>query len=322
LRLTVALRFRRGSRIEISESGRNGAAVARAIFVGLSTIDIVYGVDEFPAANSKIVAQNQDVFVGGPAANACIAFAHLGGDAALVTALGRHPLASVVCEELRKYSIQLIDLNPGFDGLPTLSSVFVDSAGNRNVISTNANRVTIPDAEVDPKLFEQARIVLVDGHYMQACQACAAAARTREISVVFDGGSWKDGTEELLKNVQTAICSADFLPPGCATGEPVFDFLKSCGVTNIAITHGADPIQFVSGLSSGTLRVPDVEVVDTMGAGDILHGAFCYFVSIGRGFVESLADAANIASESCRSRGTREWMKAQPALNLSPDPSQ
>jgi sugar/nucleoside kinase (ribokinase family) len=157
---------------------------------------------------------------------------------------------------------------------------------------------------------------------MQACQAWAQEARSRGIQVAFDGGSWKDGTEELLKYVHTAICSADFLPPGCAPGEPAFDYLKKCGVTNIAITHGADPIHFVSGLSSGTLRVPEIEVVDTMGAGDILHGAFCYFASIGRGFIESLAEASIIASESCRSRGTREWMKAQPALNLSPDPSQ
>jgi sugar/nucleoside kinase (ribokinase family) len=50
-----------------------------------------------------------------------------------------------------------------------------------------------------------------------------------------------------------------------------------------------------------------VAAVDTMGAGDIFHGAFCYFFSIGYGFEESLERAAEIASESCRYRGTREW---------------
>jgi sugar/nucleoside kinase (ribokinase family) len=56
--------------------------------------------------------------------------------------------------------------------------------------------------------------------------------------------------------------------------------------------------------------------VDTMGAGDIFHGAFCFFSSEGKGFVESLGEAANIAAESCRYKGTREWMK-----HLTAEPS-
>ena len=153
---------------------------------------------------------------------------------------------------------------------------------------------------------------------MQACQVWAAAARSMGTQVVLDGGSWKEGTEELVKNVHTVICSADFLPPGCASREDVIQFLKNRGVTNIAITNGADPVQFVSGQSSGTIGVPVVEVVDTMGAGDIFHGAYCFFASSGRGFIESLAEATKVASESCRYAGTREWMKHLP---LSPPDS-
>ena len=70
--------------------------MARGIFVGLSTVDIVYRVDEFPLANRKIAAQSQDVFAGGPATNAALAFSHLGGDATLVASsdgiqFGHHP---------------------------------------------------------------------------------------------------------------------------------------------------------------------------------------------------------------------------------------
>jgi sugar/nucleoside kinase (ribokinase family) len=93
----------------------------------------------------------------------------------------------------------------------------------------------------------------------------------------------------------------------------VIQFLKDRGVANIAITNGADPVQFVSGQSSGTIGVPQVEVVDTMGSGDIFHGAYCFFASTGRGFIESLAEATKVASESCRYAGTREWMKHLPA---------
>jgi sugar/nucleoside kinase (ribokinase family) len=284
-----------------------------AIFVGLSTIDVVYEVDEFPSVNAKVAANSQSVYVGGPATNASIAFARLGGHASLVTAVGRHPLSHLVGEELQKHSIQLVDLNPGFDEVPVISSISIDRDGNRNVVSANASRVATPAAQVDAGLLKQVGTVLVDGHYMQACQAWAKAAHAAKIPVVLDGGSWKEGTAELLKYVHTAICSADFLPPVCSTKDEVIQFLRNAGVASIAITDGAEPIHFVSGSSLGTLSVPLVEVVDTMGAGDVFHGAYCYFASNDRGFIESLVEAANIASESCRHRGAQTWATALPA---------
>jgi sugar/nucleoside kinase (ribokinase family) len=285
--------------------------VADAIFIGLWTIDVIYGVDAFPHANQKVAARSQDVFVGGPAANASIACAHLGGKASLVTAIGSHALANLLREEAMRFDIELIDLNPGFAGLPAISSVTVDKSGRRNVVSANAIRVPAPAAAVDANALEQARVVMVDGHHMQACKEWAVAAREFGKPVVFDGGSWKEGTDELLKSVHTAICSADFLPPGCENSEQVVEFLKARGVANIAISHGGDPIEFVSRTSSGTLRVPTVEVADTTGAGDVLHGTYCYYASIGRGFVEALSEAAEIAAQSCRYKGTRAWMGAR-----------
>ena len=283
--------------------------MAHGIFVGLSTIDVVYRVDRFPTPNTKVAAQSQDVFVGGPATNAAIAFAHLGGKPTLVTAAGRHALADVIRKDLHANSVQLFDLNSSFDQAPAISSVSVDAAGHRNVVSANAIRIEAPPAEVDLKLLEHARIVLVDGHFMQACQEWSAAAHARGIPVVLDGGSWKDGTADLLSNVDTAICSADFAPPGCAGDDKIIKYLKKHGVKHVAITHGGEPVRFESGASQGTLHVPAVKIVDTMGAGDIFHGAFCYYTCAGHGFVEALADAAQIASESCRYHGTREWMK-------------
>lgn len=287
--------------------------MASGIFVGLSTIDVVYGVDEFPQANTKIAARSQEVFVGGPATNAAITFAQLGGEPALVTAVGRNAMAVVVREELKKHKVQLVDLNPEFEGVPVLSSVTVDRQGHRNVISANAARITIPPAKLDASLCEGAKVAMVDGHFMDACKAWAGAAKARGKTVVLDGGSWKDGTEALIKSVHTAICSADFMPPGCASRDEVIEFLKGRGVANIAITDGASAIHFVSGQSSGTISVPQVAVVDTMGAGDIFHGAYCFYVSTGRGFIESLAEATKVASESCRYAGTRAWMKHVPA---------
>ena len=280
---------------------------ARGVFVGLATIDVIYDVDHFPAPNSKIAANNQDVFIGGPATNAAITFSLLGGKSSLVTVVGRHTIAAQIREELQKHSVRLIDLNPEFQETPAISSVSIDGIGNRNVVSANAGRIPVPLTEVDLKVLHRARIVLVDGHYMERCQDWSRAAKLQGVPVVLDAGSWKDGTQELLKSINTVICSSDFLPPGCRKQSDVFDFLRAHGIVNIAMTRGPDPVLFSSGSSSGSVRVPYVKAIDTMGAGDVFHGAFCYFASIGREFDSALGEAARIAAESCRFRRPRAW---------------
>ena len=282
--------------------------MAKGVFVGLATIDLVYTGDEFPAPNAKVVARSQQVFAGGPATNAAVTFSHLGGEAVLVASIGRHPLAASARQELANYSVQIVDLIPTSDQLPPISSIFVDRNGRRTVVSVNTTQTEMPPPIIHPAVLGNADVVLVDGHAMEACHAWAAAARARGIRTVFDGGSWKSGTEQLLKNVDTAICSADFLPPGCANAESVIEYLVNSGVNEMAITRGADPIRFMCRTAAGSIDVPQVDAVDTMGAGDVFHGAFCYFAASGSSFENALRNAAPVAAESCRSHGPRQWM--------------
>jgi sugar/nucleoside kinase (ribokinase family) len=282
----------------------------KGIFAGLSTIDIIYTVSEPPAKNRKTAAQSQQILIGGPASNAAITFAFLGGSATLVAPVGRHPLSSMIKDECRQFEIDLIDLSPESQEAPPLSSVWVDAEGQRSVVSANTSGRIIPPARVDTEALAEVGMLMVDGHAMQACKAWADAAKAAGIPVVLDGGSWKNGTDLLLKSVDVAICSADFLPPCCSTHRDVIDFLQAAGVTKIAITHGADPIQFVSSSGSGAIEVPQIEAVDTTGAGDIFHGAFCFDYASGCEFEQALRKAASIASESCRYRGTRKWMQS------------
>ena len=283
--------------------------MAEGVFVGLSTIDLIYTVESLPSPNTKGVARSQELFVGGPATNAAITFSHLGSTAALVAAAGRHQLATIIKDELARYAIEFVELTPDNDEMPAVSSVWVDREGRRSVVSVNTTQLTSSSPQVDARILANARLLLVDGHSMEACQAWADAARLSGVLVVLDGGSWKTGTDELLRFVDIAICSADFLPPGCVGEDDVIQYLQTHGVKHVAITHGAGPIRFLSEYSAGMIAVPQVDVVDTTGAGDVLHGAFCYFLVAGYGFADALRAAASAASESCRYAGTRRWMQ-------------
>ena len=85
----------------------------------------------------------------------------------------------------------------------------------------------------------------------------------------------------------------------------------------MAITRGAESILYMHNGKIGEIPVERVEPVDTTGAGDIFHGAFCYrFSKPGHDFVDALTFAAQIATSTCLHIGTRAWMEALPRAKL------
>ncbi|MFE6863929.1 PfkB family carbohydrate kinase [Nocardia sp. NPDC057668] len=343
-----------------------------AVFVGLATLDLAYTVDRYPAEDTKTQAAELFLGAGGPAANAAVAYAHLAGHSpTLITALGEHPLAEPIRDDLHRYGVALTDLTPDSETRPPVSSIVVATASaTRTIVSLDGSRAdprlpagpaghaatgTVAPEHAGPgdrfevagpgsdaaaaELLGNAAIVLVDGHYAEPALRIAAAARAAGIPVVLDAGRWRPVHAELLPLVDIAICSAAFAPPGVPAGSAaeVFDFLHAAGPAYAAITNGAEPIRYsfrgtdtgvvsagrdpgrspVQGETAcarGEVAVPKVAAVDTLGAGDILHGAFCHFHALGEAFPVALRHAAEVAALSCASVGTRGWMGGQTIL--------
>ena len=122
-----------------------------------------------------------------------------------------------------------------------------------------------------------------------------------------DGGSWKPGLEKILPDIDYAICSASFYPPNCRTTQEVIDFLQNQGIDRIAITQGQQPILYCKAGKINFIPVPAIKAIDTLGAGDIFHGAFCNYI-LEEDFATALDSAAQIASKSCQYFGTRKWL--------------
>ncbi|WP_329242096.1 PfkB family carbohydrate kinase [Streptomyces sp. NBC_01478] len=285
------------------------------LFVGLCTLDVVQLVDHAPGPNEKLTARDQVIAAGGPAANAAVAFSHLGGTATLLTAIGRHPLGVGVAADLNALGVTVSDLAAGSTRPPAVSSVLVTaSTGERAVASTNAtaHRLAPPD-DLDA-LVAACDLVEFDGHHMELAVAAARLARAAGRKTLFDGGSWKPGTEELLPLLDVAVCSADFHPPGTRTPADTLRFLREHGVLRSAVSRGAEPILWAGPDAEGVVEVPAVEVADTLGAGDVLHGALAHHLALqdrltSTGFAEALRTAAAVASRASASFGTRAWLR-------------
>ena len=152
------------------------------------------------------------------------------------------------------------------------------------------------------------KLVLFDGFYSDMAVSLAKKFRKDGILTVFDGGSWKNDSERLLKHMDVAICSNDFQVPTGSNPQDIFECLHKLGVKDIAITRGNNSILCSHKEGREEIEIERIEAIDTLGAGDIFHGAFCHFYASGHNFINSLQRASIVAGESCKCFGTREWM--------------
>ncbi|MEV7968740.1 PfkB family carbohydrate kinase [Sphaerisporangium sp. NPDC088356] len=288
------------------------------LFVGLSTLDLIQSVERMPHANEKVTALEQAISAGGPATNAAVTFSFLGGAATLLSAVGAHPLAAGIMADLEDRAVRLVDLTPGARDAPTMSTIMVTrETGDRAVVSVNSARRDLRPPPDLSGLISESQAVLVDGHHARVAQATARLARDLGRLTILDGGSWKPGTAELLPHIDVAVVSADFHPPGPRTPEATLAHLRASGVPWAAVTRGPGPILWQGPGEVRLLPVPAVDPVDTLGAGDVFHGALAFALSAtaARGaeltedaFAEALGFGASVAATSCGSFGTRSWM--------------
>ena len=283
----------------------------KGLFVGLVTLDFIYLAADVPHPNQKIVATDYSFAAGGPATNAAVTFGYLGNLSTLLAVVGKHPMTNLILADLDSHEVAVRDLEPTRESPPPVSSIIVtQERAERAVISLNASKTQASPDQLAPDILQGVDIVLIDGHQMAVGCHLAQMAQSYHIPVAIDGGSWKPGFEELLPFVDYAICSANFFPPGCHNTEDVMAYLADIGIPHIAITQGENPIQYMDAGSFGSIKVPQINPIDTLGAGDIFHGAFCHYIG-DRNFTDALAAAAQIASESCLHFGTRSWMQVE-----------
>jgi sulfofructose kinase len=278
------------------------------LLAGLCTVDVVQRVEELPEPGRKVQSLSVETAAGGPATNAAVTVAALGGSAHLLTVLGAHPLAELARADLAACGVTVLDLAPDHPDPPAVSAVAVrDRDGERTVVSHNAagvaanSRLFAPGETRQKVGYLPFSAVLVDGHHPELAVEAAKFGRDKGIPVILDAGSWKPVFDDLLPFVDIAACSAQFRAPGKSLHER--------GVSTVITTRGPEPVLWSTVDESGEVPVPKVNALDTLGAGDVWHGAFAYRTgTLGTGDLPGLIGFANdVATERVRRIGPRAW---------------
>lgn len=284
----------------------------RGLFVGLTTLDLVQRVGWRPGVDEKVVALRSDLAAGGPAAVAAVAFGALGGRSVLVSALGPGPVGRLAAGELDRVGVQIVDAWAAGADLSISAIAVLDETGERSVVSRNAADVVAAVPADLPVLIRDTDVVLIDGHHPDLAVAAARAARAAGVPVVLDCGSAKPVYAGLVALADAAVCSAGFTVGGLGGFDAIATALLAGGARLVAMTAGAAPVRWRTRDATGAVEVPPVAVGDTLGAGDVLHGAVAFAQA--RGVTDPqrcLRFGVAVASLRVQHIGPRTWLDDQ-----------
>src|SRR5699024_11874974 len=122
--------------------------------------------------------------------------------------------------------------------------------------------------------------------------------------------------DELVGAVTDGVGSADCRTPGGSTAAETATALQGRGATTVVTTAGPDPISWWDSGRRGEIAVPPVRAVDTLGAGDVFHGAYAYALAAGADIEQRLRYAADVAAIRCSMVGPRSWVSAVAGVTL------
>ncbi|MBC8164916.1 MAG: ribokinase [Bryobacteraceae bacterium] len=277
--------------------------------VGLNATDTLILLSKFPAYAGKVAFTGEMLSPGGQVASAMVACAALGLKVKYIGTVGDDERGRVQIESLSSTGINLDDVQIRQDCPNQTAYILIDeSTGERTVLWRREECLRLRPEEIRPEMITCGRMLHIDGHDTPAVAEAARIARKHRIPVTVDVDTIYHGFDQVLPNVDYLIASSEF--PGAWTSErDPFKALEAIqneyGMRVAAMTLGAHGA--LARENGRFVYSPAfvVNCVDTTGAGDIFHGAFCFALLQGLGLREALDLSNAMAALNCTAIGAR-----------------
>jgi len=277
--------------------------MASILCAGIAVLDEVFRVSAFPMPDTKVQASEFITIGGGNAANAAVAIARLGGKAYFAAPLGVDAVGDRLVESLQREGVECVGCVRVPGARTPVSAIFVDARGDRTIANYRDHRLNEATVDDPGLLVTAVDAVVADNRFPDFVLPICRAAMARGIPVVIDADKAEDHRQPVFEAATHVIFSAQCLRAAARTDDLPLGLAQMGTLTDafLAVTDGPHPVLWYD-RSRATIRetpVFAVKAVDTLGAGDVFHGAFALALVEGRGVEDALRFAAAAAGLKC-----------------------
>jgi sugar/nucleoside kinase (ribokinase family) len=276
----------------------------RILCIGMPVRDLTFRVPGLPARGSKENASHFDEICGGNALNGAIGIVRLGGRASICGPMGdaREISARYIFDKLAHEGIETKHI-VHMPGLVTpISNIMIDPSGERTIVTFRDPelwKVRLPATE---ELLDDCSAILTESRCAQFCTDLCVEARRRGIPVIVDVDRAMSLREGLLTASSHLVFSSEPLQETAGVADDAEALKKIAKLTPsfLAGTRGAQGTLWLDeqGNLQQTPAFP-VHTVDTLGAGDVFHGAFALAITEDQDIPSALRFASAAAALKC-----------------------
>lgn len=268
----------------------------RILVLGNVNVDLVMGdVDGWPAVGTEVILPRSEMRAGGSAGNTALALSGLGIPHRLVAGVGSDMMGDWLASQFDAARSTWIVM----DCATTLTVGIVHTGGNRAFFTTTGHlhQSRLDDLESHlPHAPAGGHATISGGFLMPQIEAgtsrLIAALKARGWTVAIDPGwppaGWPPTNRELFRawlgEADIALINEDEAKGIAGTDDldsAIADLRPLTGPRMLVVKCGGDGVRVFQGDDSLAVHAPQVEVIDTVGAGDTFNAAFLAALSRG-----------------------------------------
>ena len=277
--------------------------------IGSSNIDQIAYTQNIPADGETLFGDSFQMGFGGKGANQAVMAGLLGADVYMITCLGDDVYKEMTISnyEANNVNTDHIQLVKGASGV---APIWVDATGqNRIIVIPGANN-EIDAQKAISSIEEIGNISVLVGQCeipMEVNHEVFQHAKNNSITTIFNPAPAKKLEREFLEHISWLIPNENEfeLISGMEPNDDNFLKFNEEIPCNLIVTLGEKGAVLVDENKTHYFEAPNVNAIDTTGAGDSFIGTFAYELSESNSPESCVKKAVEKASQSVTKKGTQ-----------------
>ncbi len=274
--------------------------------VGSVNRDLVMICDALPLPGETVLASGHFESPGGKGANQAVAAARLGAQVALVGRIGDDDAGRMLVEAFEEDGVD-VSLIAVTGSAPTgLAVITVDRAGENTIVGSPGANLLVDSADIADagSLLRAASVTLLQLEI--PLPTVTDAANAAGGTVMLNAAPARPLPDELLDAVDVLVVNRSELEILAGDSDPAA--ATRLPVPTTVVTMGAEGAAVVSGDVVAVFPAPEVDVVDTTGAGDAFCGALAAAFDAGMEMSDAVSRAVVAGALATTAFGARSAM--------------